>query len=64
MSATDRTNAPLHTWNDLDWRFWVGIVGHDHLPRFWDSKAQSWVRTVPESSCAAASSEGTREAAV
>lgn len=33
-----------------DWHLRVGIVGHDLLPRFWDSATKSWTRMTPESS--------------
>ena len=52
MSASNSRYLTCHTGDDFDWRFHVGLVGHDNIPRFWNPEEQCWRPIVASSGAA------------
>jgi hypothetical protein len=56
MSASNSRYLTGHTGDDFDWRFHVGLIGHDNIPRFWNPEEQCWrpiVASMPDADSAA-----------
>ena len=66
MSASNSRYLTCHTGDDFDWRFYVGLIGHDNIPRFWNPEEQCWrpiVASRPDGDCTAETPSPTGETA-
>lgn len=58
MSASNSRYLTCHTGDDFDWRFHVGLVGHDNIPWFWNPEEECWRPVAASRPDATSRSEG------